>query len=103
VRDQFDGVVTFSDWVRHLRLWLAKRDIPDRERIVIEVRFPDARSQYYAYAELARELATALALTGGSFPTSTPIRPQTIQIEGVNVSFDNSERLEEIGRENDVG
>jgi hypothetical protein len=86
---QFDKSARFNDWIRHLRYWLAMKNIPDREKIRIEVIFPDGRAQHYAWAELMRELDP---LTAHSFNPVGEIGPESFEFEGVKVAFTNPER-----------
>ena len=89
MRDQYDKDPAFADWVRLLRYWLAMRNVPDREKIRIEVIFPDAQSQHYALASLKQELTPAVMATSGvGFdPIGAPI-----EFEGVKISFTNPQR-----------
>lgn len=80
----------FGDVMYRFHIWLKQHNVPDADKVRIEIHFPTAHAQHYASAELMREMAAMSNLTLNR--TTAPIEPETVEFFGHKITFTNPER-----------
>lgn len=85
--------VTFRDTIHRLRWWMHSKGVPGADKIRIEIHFPDHKSQHWAACELMRETSVDALMTQqrASYHIG-PIKPDRMEIEGVQIIFSNPDR-----------
>lgn len=86
--------ITLREVVHRFRYWMAMHNIPGADKVSIEFHFPDHSAQARAMVCLMREMDQLTLLSQPVPELKSPYGSSRFQIEGVNVTFTNPDRLD---------